>query len=57
MRKPRRNLFRLLAAIVAWTYLPAFDSFAQSYPVKQIRMVVGFAAGGATDATARRTPG
>ena len=53
MRKPRRSLFRLFAGIVACANLSAFDALAQSYPVKPIRMIVGFAAGGATDATAR----
>lgn len=53
MRKPKRSLFQLLAMIVAWANLPAFDSWAQNYPVKPIRMVIGFAAGGATDATGR----
>ncbi len=50
MRKSERNL---LAGIVACASFFAFDSLAQSYPVKPIRMIVGFAAGGATDATAR----
>ena len=53
MRKSERRLFQLLAGIVVCANLPAFDSWAQSYPAKPIRMVVGFAAGGATDATGR----
>lgn len=53
MRKPKRRQLQLLAAIVACANFPALDSWAQSYPAKPIRMVVGFAAGGATDATGR----
>ena len=53
MWTPRRKIFRLLAGIVACANLSVFDSLAQRYPVKPIRMVVGFAAGGSTDATAR----
>ena len=48
-----RKTFRLVAAIIACANLQAFESSAQSYPVKPIRMLVGFAAGGSTDATAR----
>jgi len=53
MRKTERRLIQLLAGIVAGANFAAFDSWAQSYPAKPIRMVVGFAAGGATDATGR----
>lgn len=53
MWMPRRKIFRLLAEIVACANLSIFDSLAQSYPVKPIRMVMGFAAGGSTDVTAR----
>lgn len=53
MREPERRLFQLLAGIVACANLSIFDAWAQSYPAKPIRMVVGFAAGGATDATGR----
>lgn len=53
MWTPRRKIFRLLAGIVACANLSVFDSLAQSYPVKPIRMVVAFTPGGSTDTTAR----
>ena len=53
MRKPSASTLWLFAGIVACAGLPAFDSFAQSYPVKPIRMVVGFPVGVGSDTTAR----
>jgi tripartite-type tricarboxylate transporter receptor subunit TctC len=43
---------RILAALVALV-LSAASAFAQSYPNKAVRVVVGFAAGGPTDVIAR----
>ncbi len=53
MWKAERSISCLCAGIVACANLSVLDSSAQSYPVKPIRMLVGFAAGGATDTTAR----
>jgi tripartite-type tricarboxylate transporter receptor subunit TctC len=53
MRKPGRKIFRLFVGIVACINLSIFDSSAQNYPVKPIRMVVGYGAGGGADVTAR----
>lgn len=53
MRKPGRKIFRLCVGIIACISLAGFDSLAQNYPVKPIRMVVGFSAGGITDVLAR----
>jgi tripartite-type tricarboxylate transporter receptor subunit TctC len=53
MRKPRASTLWLFAGIIACADLPALDSFAQSYPVKPIRMVVGFPVGVGSDTTAR----
>ena len=53
MRKPGLSLFRICAGVIACASLPAFDSLAQSYPVKPIRILVGFVPGGAVDFTAR----
>lgn len=53
MRKPRWSIFRLFAGIVACANLLVFDSLAQSYPVKPIRLLVGFPPGGGLDVTAR----
>ena len=54
MRVSSRRLFRLLAGIVACTGGSAVDTLAQNYPLRPIRMVVGFTAGGGTDVTARK---
>lgn len=51
MRK--REMLRLCAAMIACAELVSFEAWAQSYPVKPIRMVVGYSPGGGTDATAR----
>ena len=53
MRKPGRTLVHLCTGVVACAYLSVLDSFAQSYPVKPIRLIVGFPPGGGPDVTGR----
>jgi tripartite-type tricarboxylate transporter receptor subunit TctC len=53
MPKPRRNIFWWCAGIVACVGFSVVDSAAQNYPVKPIRMLVGYVPGGAVDFTAR----
>ena len=53
MWTPGRTVLRLCVGIVACANLPVSDSFAQGYPVKPIRMVLGFSAGGLSDVLAR----
>ena len=48
-----RSIFRLLVGVVACANLSIIDSFAQSYPVKPIRIIVGFTTGAAPDVIAR----
>ena len=53
MRRPGLSRLRCWAGIIACAGLLVFDSAAQSYPVKPIRIVVGYVPGGAVDYTAR----
>src|SRR6516165_1322515 len=52
MKLPRRNFLRLAAGVAA---LPAVSriAWAQAYPSRPVRIIVGFTAGSATDITAR----
>jgi tripartite-type tricarboxylate transporter receptor subunit TctC len=52
MKLPRRQLLHLSAGAVALSVVPRIAK-AQTYPVKPVRIVVGFAPGGGTDIMAR----
>jgi len=52
MMLPRRRFLHLAAGTVALPAVPRI-AWAQSYPLRPVRVIVGFAAGGTTDVLAR----
>src|SRR5262245_11899278 len=52
MKLPRRNFLHLAAGAAALPVVSRF-AWAQAYPARPVRIVVGFAAGGAGDIAAR----
>jgi len=52
MRLPRRHFLRLGAGVAALAILPR-GAWAQTYPARPVRFLVGYPAGGPTDITAR----
>jgi tripartite-type tricarboxylate transporter receptor subunit TctC len=54
MKLPRRRFLRLAAGAIALPAVPRIAS-AQTYPSRPVRLIVGFAAAGGTDITARLT--
>src|SRR5215510_8994938 len=49
---PRRQILRLLTGAAALSAAPRL-AMAQAYPMRPVRLIVGFAAGGSTDISAR----
>jgi tripartite-type tricarboxylate transporter receptor subunit TctC len=52
MKLPRRSFLHLITSAAAWPAATGLAA-AQSYPTRPVRIIVGFAAGGATDIIAR----
>jgi len=52
MKLPRRKFLRLVAGAAALPALPHIAR-AQTYPMRPVRLIVGYPAGGGTDVVAR----
>lgn len=50
---PKRSLLTVCATLIAATSLPAFAQSTAAWPTKPIKIIVGYAAGGATDVLTR----
>ncbi|TMJ88678.1 MAG: tripartite tricarboxylate transporter substrate binding protein, partial [Alphaproteobacteria bacterium] len=48
MRHRRRELLRIAASAAALAALPR-TAWAENYPVRPVRLIVGYPAGGSTD--------
>ncbi|MGB8892920.1 MAG: tripartite tricarboxylate transporter substrate-binding protein, partial [Pseudolabrys sp.] len=52
MKFPRRQFLRLLGAAVAFPTLSRI-AMAQAYPIRPVRLIIGYPPGGSADITAR----
>jgi tripartite-type tricarboxylate transporter receptor subunit TctC len=53
MKLPRRRFLRLAAGAAALPAISRFNAWAQTYPSRPVKIIVGQAAGSASDIVAR----